>query len=376
MSLNLGPVILQKRKTKGITQQQLADFVGVSKASVSKWETGQSYPDITLLPVIAAYFNVSIDTLMAYSSQLTTKQIRKLYTSLVAQFETQPAAVVLTAIEDVIHRYYSCAPLVLEMGQLLLNHGDLLPGATSAEKLDRYLTRAQELFDHVTELSPDPVLLKKARDFSAYCSLLLQRPDDVLTVLGKVVPAYFPSESLIAWAYHLKGDEQRAIATTQSALYQYVTIMASQLTNYLQLVVDQPKKFQATYVRGQAFIDAFDLVKLNPASVVNFQVSAAMGYAQQKNTEAVHACLAAYTACLAAVKFPLVLHGDAYFDAIDEWLDQTDLGHSLPRDEHHLQTDFMTVVLDNPLLKPYLATAEFQPLVQQLTQIKECLSHA
>lgn len=376
MSLNLGPVILQKRKTKGITQQQLADFVGVSKASVSKWETGQSYPDITLLPVIAAYFNVSIDTLMAYSSQLTTKQIRKLYTSLVAQFETQPAAVVLTAIEDVIHRYYSCAPLVLEMGQLLLNHGDLLPGATSAEKLDRYLTRAQELFDHVTELSPDPVLLKKARDFSAYCSLLLQRPDDVLTVLGKVVPAYFPSESLIAWAYHLKGDEQRAIATTQSALYQYVTIMASQLTNYLQLVVDQPKKFQATYVRGQAFIDTFDLAKLNPASVVNFQVSAAMGYAQQKDSAAVHACLAAYTACLAAVKFPLVLHGDAYFDAIDEWLDQTDLGHSLPRDEHHLQTDFMTVVLDNPLLKPYLATAEFQPLVQQLTQIKECLSHA
>ena len=118
------------------------------------------------------------------------------------------------------------------------------------------------------------------------------------------------------------------MATTQSALYQYVTVMASQLTNYLQLVVGQPAKFRATYTRGQAFIDAFDLAKLNPASVINFQVSAAMGYAQQHDLAGVHTCLTAYVDCLAAVKFPLRLHGDAYFDAIDEWLDQTDLGHA------------------------------------------------
>ncbi|WP_203641233.1 helix-turn-helix domain-containing protein [Levilactobacillus andaensis] len=376
MSLNLGPVILQKRKAKGVTQQQLADFVGVSKASVSKWETGQSYPDITLLPLLAAFFNVSIDTLMAYSSQLTTKQIRQLYASLVAQFATRPATDVLAAIEDTIHRYYSCAPLLLEMGQLLLNHGDLLPGETAVDKLNQYLTRAQELFARVTELSTDPVLLEKARDFSAYCSLLLQRPDDVLTALGQFVPAYFPSESLIAWAYHLKGDDHRAMATTQSALYQYVTVMASQLTNYLQLVVGQPEKFRATYTRGQVFIATFDLAKLNPASVINFDVSAAMGYAQQHDSAAVHTCLTAYVNCLAAVKFPLRLHGDAYFDAIDEWLDQTDLGHALPRDEHHLQTDFVTVVLDNPVFKPYLEIVEFQPIVQRLTQIKERLNHA
>ncbi|MFC6261230.1 helix-turn-helix domain-containing protein [Levilactobacillus fujinensis] len=376
MSLNLGPVILQKRKAKGVTQQQLAKFIGVSKASVSKWETGQSYPDITLLPLLAAYFNVSIDTLMAYSSQLTAEQIREVYTSLIAQFDTRPAADVLAAIEDTIHRYYSCAPLVLEMGQLLLNHGDLLPGGTAVEKSSRYLTRAQELFAHVTEISTEPVLLEKARDFSAYCSLLLQRPDDVLTALGQFVPTYFPSESLIAWAYHLKGDEQRAMATTQSALYQYVTIMASQLTNYLQLVMGQPEKLRTTYARGWALIDTFDLAKLNPASVINFQVSAAMGYAQQHDATAVHACLTAYVDCLAAVKFPLRLHGDAYFDGIDEWLAQTDLGHALPRDEHQLQTDFVTVVLDNPAFKLYLETAEFQPIVQRLTQIKERLTYA
>lgn len=46
MRMNIGPIITEKRKEKKITQQELADFIGVSKASVSKWETRQTYRDI------------------------------------------------------------------------------------------------------------------------------------------------------------------------------------------------------------------------------------------------------------------------------------------------------------------------------------------
>ena len=48
--LNIAKTLVLKRKEKGITQEELAAYIGVSKASVSKWETGQSYPDITFLP--------------------------------------------------------------------------------------------------------------------------------------------------------------------------------------------------------------------------------------------------------------------------------------------------------------------------------------
>jgi len=53
--INFAAIITEKRRAKGITQDELAAYTGVTKASVSKWETGQSYPDITLLPVLAAY---------------------------------------------------------------------------------------------------------------------------------------------------------------------------------------------------------------------------------------------------------------------------------------------------------------------------------
>ncbi|QHQ63157.1 helix-turn-helix domain-containing protein [Anaerocolumna sedimenticola] len=56
--------IAELRKEKGIGQQALADVLGVSYQSVSKWETGITMPDITLLPVIAEYFNISVDELL------------------------------------------------------------------------------------------------------------------------------------------------------------------------------------------------------------------------------------------------------------------------------------------------------------------------
>jgi len=77
--INISKIIAGKRRLKGITQDQLATHIGVSKASVSKWETGQSYPDITFLPQLAAYFDISIDDLMGYEPQMTKENIKKLY---------------------------------------------------------------------------------------------------------------------------------------------------------------------------------------------------------------------------------------------------------------------------------------------------------
>lgn len=53
--------IAKLRKQKNITQAQLAEHLGVSFQAVSKWENGMTMPDITLLPHIANYFEVSVD---------------------------------------------------------------------------------------------------------------------------------------------------------------------------------------------------------------------------------------------------------------------------------------------------------------------------
>lgn len=56
--------IREMRKARGITQTELAQSLSVTPQSVSRWETGQAYPDVVLLPRIAKYFDVTLDELM------------------------------------------------------------------------------------------------------------------------------------------------------------------------------------------------------------------------------------------------------------------------------------------------------------------------
>ena len=64
--IKIGSQIARLRREKGITQEELAQRMGVSNQSVSKWENGQSCPDIGLLPALAAYFGVTTDALLGY----------------------------------------------------------------------------------------------------------------------------------------------------------------------------------------------------------------------------------------------------------------------------------------------------------------------
>ena len=66
--MNLGNNISEKRKAKGMTQEELAANLGVSPQAVSKWENDLSCPDISLLPAIAKIFGMSVDELLGAAS--------------------------------------------------------------------------------------------------------------------------------------------------------------------------------------------------------------------------------------------------------------------------------------------------------------------
>ncbi len=61
--MDFGSKIAYYRKAKNLTQEELASQFDISNQAVSKWETGQSYPDVELLPKIADFFEISLDEL-------------------------------------------------------------------------------------------------------------------------------------------------------------------------------------------------------------------------------------------------------------------------------------------------------------------------
>ena len=69
--MKLGTAILALRREAGYTPERLSEMLGISTAAVSKWECGQTCPDIELLPKLADIFECSIDYLLGYD---VTKQ--------------------------------------------------------------------------------------------------------------------------------------------------------------------------------------------------------------------------------------------------------------------------------------------------------------
>ena len=76
--MSIGTNIYTLRKEKKITQGQLAEKLGVSEQSVSKWENDLCAPDVSLLPIIAGYFGVSIDRIFGYHMNSYAEEVRRI----------------------------------------------------------------------------------------------------------------------------------------------------------------------------------------------------------------------------------------------------------------------------------------------------------
>ena len=66
------------RKQKGLTQEELANALGVTNQAVSKWESAQCCPDIQLLPDIAGLFGISVDELLGCAPAPAAEEIIRL----------------------------------------------------------------------------------------------------------------------------------------------------------------------------------------------------------------------------------------------------------------------------------------------------------
>ena len=73
--MNIGSVIKKYRKDIGLTQEEMANRLGVTAPAVNKWENGNSTPDIELLAPIARLLNISLDTLLSFHEKLTDVEI-------------------------------------------------------------------------------------------------------------------------------------------------------------------------------------------------------------------------------------------------------------------------------------------------------------
>jgi len=361
--INIARTIVKKRREKGMTQEDLAKYIGVSKASVSKWETGQSYPDITFLPQLATLFNISIDELMGYEPQMSREDIRKLYLKLSADFASKPFEEVLDACREIARKYYSCFPLLFQIGSLLVNNSTV---SGDREKTLDVVAEARELFVRVKTESEDPQLVHQALHMEAFCALVTGNPGEVIDLLEGTCRKNIPAETLLASAYHMAGKLKEAKTILQSGIYQHLISLIDALSDYLMICADDPENFDRTFRRAGSVAEAFELKNLHPAMLMKLYIIAAQGYTALGDKEAALGILEKYTELVAGDFYPLKLKGDEYFNLIDDWFEEFDLGSAPPRNERIIRRSMADQVINNPAFAALAGENRFMSVAERL----------
>ena len=240
-SINIGRTIARERRRAGVTQEALAAHLGVSKAAVSKWELGQSLPDVSLLPRVAAYFSLTLDELFDWCDELSQEESAALYAEVYALGEKDLDAA-HERLRELAAEHYSDANLLLMLASLLTvwAAGMATPFAPAGEKdgspdapldADGLTDEALVLLDRVLEVATDPSALYLAQQQKATTLFQAGRYEEAVSLLEPLVrrqDAGAPT-MLLASAYRKLGRDDEAIELLQAERLRAASFVLSSL---------------------------------------------------------------------------------------------------------------------------------------------------
>ena len=192
--MNIGTKIKELRKNRGITQEQLANAIGISFQAVSKWENNLALPDISLAPILASYFGVSMDELFDFH---------------LTELEQKVDAICKKA-----YQYRESDPV---KSRAILEEG-------------------------LTQYPDNDILLNNL----LYVINYSENPDETIAIASKLSETTresdvkFDALRFLAYAYKAKGD----IASAKAALDQIPEIYFTKLTE-IAFLLDGKEKFEA-----------------------------------------------------------------------------------------------------------------------------------
>ena len=117
--MQIGEVIRKYRKEKNLTQEEMANRLGVTAPAVNKWENGNTMPDIMLLAPIARLLGITLDTLLSFQEELTQEEIEFFIQEADRRFEKESYADVFQWAKEQMETYPNSEELILSLAVVL-----------------------------------------------------------------------------------------------------------------------------------------------------------------------------------------------------------------------------------------------------------------
>lgn len=227
MKLNIGEVIATKRKEKSWTQEQLANAVGVSTPAVSKWETGTTYPDITLLSPIARALSTTVDELLSYQNELSSDDVSELTKKAARTYETDGFESGWSYCQNLLQEYPNSIPLKFYLGNLFQSFMLMKPDIGQQE-IKSYYKQSATIYEEVLS-SRHPKFSYHATIILIGFYAMLNEIDRAQELLDGLPKANVDPDLLHSSIHALRGEHDVALKLTQENIRRYVPRISQSL---------------------------------------------------------------------------------------------------------------------------------------------------
>lgn len=265
----MNEILRTKRKEQGLTQEQIAERLGVSTPAVNKWEKGATYPDVTLLPPLARLLKVDLNTLLCFNEGLTHQEIAEILNQAGKMLNKGQYSRGFESVMEKVRAYPNSWQL-LHSGALLLDGGLMMSGMPSAER-EGFEAQILALYERVAE-SGDSELRGRAATMLASKYMERKEYEKAQEMLDRIPGQTQPDKrQLQAQLLTRQGKLEEAAVLLERKLLGETTrdvqLILYQLAGIAQKEGDEQRAEQIAQISGQV-VELLEMWSYEPAAAL------------------------------------------------------------------------------------------------------------
>ena len=245
--MRIGEIIREKRKEQFLTQEQLADLLGVSAPAVHKWEKGTTYPDITTLPALARVLKTDLNTLLSFQEDLTDEEITRFVGELKGMIEAQSYDAAFQRAMDQIHQYPNCEKLIYSVVFFLDGVSAIYDIPDSDDYTDRLMPFYERLSRSETPVVRDAALTmriayyRNRKEFGQAAALIEELPTSGID-----------KEEQLAVLYAQQENYPEARKLWESRILRSTSQIQTALTGLMDIAIREGREQDARFLAETA----------------------------------------------------------------------------------------------------------------------------
>ena len=231
MNIYFGENIRNMRKAKGLTQEEFANDIGVSFQTVSKWERGDSYPDITMLPIIAGYFEPTVDDLLGVDRSKRELKANE-YVSMFDKMGMKDGNIVLKEYEKAVREFPHDYRIAVRYLSLLIREtpkSDKTVFENASKKIEAVFNKIQDnfLYDGI-RIWAKSLMIKHLR-YRYDCFGYDEKYRDMALAIIDTMPALCDSKEYLSMVW---SDGSHWAENHENAIEELLYLLQNALTGY------------------------------------------------------------------------------------------------------------------------------------------------